>query len=184
MPIPDAGTTPYIGGDPLARCGCSRTRPAIASSASQVSHAAAAPDFRRSEDPRRGRQPRCRRESRAVTDSLGADVQVALDGKAAIEAARLNRPALVVLDLGMPEMDGYAVAAALRIEMFESSRSPDGDLAHAHASICGMIGRSQLLRKVPTPLGKQACALYARLVTDDLPVREGLNKSTDRVVAR
>src|SRR5262249_55509014 len=46
--------------------------------------------------------------------ALGADVQVAFDGKAAIEAVRVNPPALALLDLGMPEMDGYAVAAALR----------------------------------------------------------------------
>jgi CheY-like chemotaxis protein len=45
---------------------------------------------------------------------MGHDVQMAHDGHAALEAARLNRPQLVLLDLGMPGVDGYNVVERLR----------------------------------------------------------------------
>ncbi len=45
---------------------------------------------------------------------MGHDVQVAHDGHAALEAARLNRPQVVLLDLGMPGVDGYRVVERLR----------------------------------------------------------------------
>jgi CheY-like chemotaxis protein len=45
---------------------------------------------------------------------LGNDVQVAHHGKAAIETARAFRPEFVLLDIGLPGMDGYQVAASLR----------------------------------------------------------------------
>jgi signal transduction histidine kinase/ActR/RegA family two-component response regulator len=41
-------------------------------------------------------------------------VVVAHDGPGAIEAARALRPEVVLCDLGLPKMDGYAVARALR----------------------------------------------------------------------
>jgi signal transduction histidine kinase len=36
------------------------------------------------------------------------------DGEAAIEAARVHQPDLVLLDIGLPGMDGYSIARALR----------------------------------------------------------------------
>jgi PAS domain S-box-containing protein len=42
------------------------------------------------------------------------EVAVAYTGTAALEMARELQPAIVVCDLGLPGMDGYAVAAALR----------------------------------------------------------------------
>ena len=38
----------------------------------------------------------------------------ASDGKAALATARASRPDLIVLDLGLPELDGLDVARALR----------------------------------------------------------------------
>jgi CheY-like chemotaxis protein len=52
----------------------------------------------------------------ALLRHMGHDVQVARDGHAALEAARLNSPQLVLLDLGMPGVDGYSVVARLRRE--------------------------------------------------------------------
>jgi CheY-like chemotaxis protein/anti-sigma regulatory factor (Ser/Thr protein kinase) len=49
---------------------------------------------------------------------LGHDVKVAHDGLAAIEAARIHRPEIVLLDIGLPGMDGYQVAAKLREEEY------------------------------------------------------------------
>ncbi|HET7365068.1 MAG TPA: response regulator [Burkholderiales bacterium] len=45
---------------------------------------------------------------------LGHDVQVAHDGNAALEAVRINRPQLVLLDLSMPGVDGYRVVMRLK----------------------------------------------------------------------
>jgi signal transduction histidine kinase len=49
-----------------------------------------------------------------VLDKLGAHVRVVHDGAAAVEAFRTWSPAVVLLDIGMPDMDGYQVARALR----------------------------------------------------------------------
>jgi CheY-like chemotaxis protein len=46
----------------------------------------------------------------------GQDVSIAHDGSAAIQKAREHRPELVLLDIGMPEMDGYEVCRRLREE--------------------------------------------------------------------
>lgn len=44
----------------------------------------------------------------------GYAVEVAADGGEAIEIARRLRPSIVVMDLGMPGMDGWEAIAALR----------------------------------------------------------------------
>jgi PAS domain S-box-containing protein len=44
----------------------------------------------------------------------GHEVRVANDGVSALEIIKAYRPALVLLDLGMPKMDGYEVARRLR----------------------------------------------------------------------
>ena len=57
-------------------------------------------------------------ESLAILLRLyGHDVDTALGGAAALEAAAIRRPDVVLLDLSMPGMDGYQVAARLR-EMY------------------------------------------------------------------
>lgn len=50
---------------------------------------------------------------RALADA-GADVCVAPDGAAAVETAQRLSPDVILLDLGMPGMDGWAVIAALK----------------------------------------------------------------------
>lgn len=44
----------------------------------------------------------------------GHEVEIAHDGPAAVAAAIRFRPRVVLLDIGLPGMDGYAVAATLR----------------------------------------------------------------------
>jgi CheY-like chemotaxis protein len=46
----------------------------------------------------------------------GHEVCIAHDGEHALRAARETRPDVVLLDIGLPGMDGYAVAAQLRAE--------------------------------------------------------------------
>ncbi len=45
---------------------------------------------------------------------LGHEVRVAHTGPEGVEAARKHRPEVVLLDIGLPGMDGYQVAGALR----------------------------------------------------------------------
>ena len=46
----------------------------------------------------------------------GHDVRLAHDGPGAIEAAREYRPEVILLDIGLPGMDGFAVARQLKTE--------------------------------------------------------------------
>jgi signal transduction histidine kinase/ActR/RegA family two-component response regulator len=48
---------------------------------------------------------------------LGHDVQTANDGPAALEAARTRPPGIVLLDIGLPGMDGLEVARRMRQEL-------------------------------------------------------------------
>lgn len=50
----------------------------------------------------------------AVLTAHGDDVVTATDGRAALELAESARPDLVLLDVVMPELDGYAVCRRLR----------------------------------------------------------------------
>jgi CheY-like chemotaxis protein/two-component sensor histidine kinase len=50
----------------------------------------------------------------ALLQMLGADVRVAHDGKAALETFADFHPRAVLLDLGMPGMDGYEVARRIQ----------------------------------------------------------------------
>ena len=45
---------------------------------------------------------------------LGADVHVEYDGEAALRAVAAYRPTVVLLDIGMPGMDGHEVARQIR----------------------------------------------------------------------
>ncbi len=49
-------------------------------------------------------------------EMLGYSVQCAYNGGTGLEAAARFRPHAIVLDIGLPDMDGYAVAARIRAE--------------------------------------------------------------------
>jgi PAS domain S-box-containing protein len=49
-----------------------------------------------------------------LLESVGHDVSIAHDGATALRAARALRPDAVLLDIAMPQMDGYEVARRLR----------------------------------------------------------------------
>ena len=51
---------------------------------------------------------------RAYLEQAGYSVEMVHDGASAISAFRLGEPELVVLDLGLPEIDGLDVARAIR----------------------------------------------------------------------
>lgn len=52
---------------------------------------------------------------------FGLDVDVAYGGNEALAAARARAPDVIFLDLGMPLVDGYDVAKALRAEVMFNS---------------------------------------------------------------
>jgi PAS domain S-box-containing protein len=52
----------------------------------------------------------------ALLDMLGYEVSGAADGREALEQARSFRPHIILLDLGLPVMDGLEVARALRAD--------------------------------------------------------------------
>jgi CheY-like chemotaxis protein len=53
----------------------------------------------------------------ALLEMLGHEVAGAADGEQAIQQAAAFRPQVVLLDLGLPVMDGYEVARALRQDL-------------------------------------------------------------------
>ena len=72
-----------------------------------------------------------RRSARALLEADGFDVLgEAADGESAVEEARRLRPQVVLLDIQLPGMDGFAVAESLAAEpsgpavVFVSSRGP------------------------------------------------------------
>ena len=69
----------------------------------------------------------------------GFDTSTAYSGSLAVEKARTFRPDIILLDIGLPDMDGYEVASTIRREcnlgttMFiaVSARDPDARAPHA-----------------------------------------------------
>src|SRR4051794_34127961 len=59
-------------------------------------------------------EPKIVQIARDYLERAGYAVVPAYDGIAALESARAERPDLVVLDLGLPEVDGLDVTRALR----------------------------------------------------------------------
>lgn len=51
-----------------------------------------------------------------VIRKLGNEVQLAYDGQQAVEAAASYRPDAILMDLGMPKMNGYDAASTIRAE--------------------------------------------------------------------
>jgi two-component system alkaline phosphatase synthesis response regulator PhoP len=51
---------------------------------------------------------------KAYLEKDGYDVVIAMDGKSAIEQAQSYKPALIVLDLNLPEVDGVEVCRTIR----------------------------------------------------------------------
>jgi CheY-like chemotaxis protein/two-component sensor histidine kinase len=71
--------------------------------------------------PQRPRKVLVVDDDQAVADSLsmvltlaGHEVETAYDGVTALEAAQRQRPEIVLMDIGMPGMDGYSVAREFR----------------------------------------------------------------------
>ena len=51
---------------------------------------------------------------RFVLERAGYDVFLAVNGRDGVDAARLQKPDLILMDLGMPEMDGWTASQKLK----------------------------------------------------------------------
>jgi two-component system, cell cycle response regulator DivK len=51
---------------------------------------------------------------RFVLERAGYDVFLAVNGRDGVDAARLQKPDLILMDLGMPEMDGWTAAEKIK----------------------------------------------------------------------
>ena len=67
---------------------------------------------------------------------IGHDAQCAINGYAALEIARRFKPHFMLLDLGLPGMDGYEVCRQLK-------QAPDPDLNRARVIVLSAYGGDQ-----------------------------------------
>ena len=51
---------------------------------------------------------------RFILERAGYDVFLAVNGRDGVDAARFQKPDLILMDLGMPEMDGWLAAEKLK----------------------------------------------------------------------
>ena len=58
---------------------------------------------------------------RFILERAGYDVFLAVNGRDGVDAARLQKPDLILMDLGLPEMDGWN--ATERLKSDENTRS-------------------------------------------------------------
>ena len=99
----------------------------------------------------------------------GCEVATAASGRAALAAVRARRPELLLLDLMLPDIDGFGLCEILRREpataaipvvMLTAWATPD---AHAHGRGLGALdyitkpfSPRELIRRLPDWLGRAA----------------------------
>ena len=93
--------------------------------------------------------------------SAGMSVATADGGAAGVDAARLERPDVILLDVMMPGMDGYETFAALKADaglasipvVFLTAKNPDGkDTRTQTAGAAGFIAKPFLPLELPDQL--------------------------------
>lgn len=106
--------------------------------------------------------------TQALAEELGEAVAVARDGFEAIERARQLRPAVVVLDIGLPGIDGYEVARALRADRATTGAWLIAHTAQGTPRGAAEAGFDQFLWK-PVDVEHLAVAVEAGLDRADTP---------------
>jgi DNA-binding response OmpR family regulator len=102
---------------------------------------------------------------KATLTRAGYDVVTAGDGEAALEAIRAHRPAVVVLDVSMPKLDGLEVLSRMRDDpehanvpvVLLSALAQESDVSRGYAA-----GASQYVRKPFSP--RELIAIVEELV--------------------
>ncbi len=110
-------------------------------------------------------EPQMRRGMATALDMEGFTVTTAANGRLGVEAARKERPDLILCDVMMPELDGYGVLEALRANagtlgvpfIFLTAKGEKPDIRH------GMnLGADDYLTK-PVAIDDLISAIRARL---------------------
>lgn len=127
---------------------------------------------------------------RAFLDTQGFAVVTAADGLAAVEAARAARPAVILMDLKMPVLDGYAAIRRLKLDAALRDVPVvviSGHAAAAQESEALSAGATQVLTKPIDFAALHACLsrLFSVPASAPAPVDDGeLPAPPDAVLAR
>ncbi|MEM6492570.1 MAG: response regulator [Pseudomonadota bacterium] len=109
---------------------------------------------------------------------IGYVVDVARDGQAGVERARATRPDLILMDLGLPVLDGWAATAALKQDPATAAIPIIALTAHAM--------QAELNRAIeagcddhdtkPVALDRLKAKIEALLGLNDAPVRQDASR--------
>jgi DNA-binding response OmpR family regulator len=126
-------------------------------------------------------EPDIVRAVRVVLESGGLDVLAAADGRAGLRAFHATRPALVVLDIGLPVLDGWTVLDRIRDlsdapVLLLTSRSEEAEKvrglrAGADDYMTKPFGNAELLARVQALLRRSRPTAAVAEVYDDGLVR-------------
>jgi len=102
-------------------------------------------------------------------------VDVAINGRAALDAARRNAPDVVFMDLEMPVMDGFQALAALRAEEARGERKRAAIFAFSSYDDAEIRGRCEACGfdgYLPKPVAAERVDELLRTLRPDLPPAE------------
>jgi CheY-like chemotaxis protein len=89
-----------------------------------------------------------------LSDELGVEVDIAIDGQAALDAVRRAPPDLLLLDLALPRISGVTVARQLKEEA-DTRDIPivgvSGELRAGNEAAVHLLGLDELLQKPIAP---------------------------------
>src|ERR1035438_2518938 len=94
---------------------------------------------------------------RSLFGAHGYKTHVAYDGEAALEAAKAHLPDVILLDLGMPEMDGLHLARFFREDEKLKDKVLIAITGHAdemHRAQCDAVGFDYVFRSEERRVGK------------------------------
>ena len=111
--------------------------------------------------------------TRALLESVGLSVETAVTGREAVEKAAANAPALVLMDMQMPELDGIEATRALRALPATAHLPIVAMTANAFAedrALCLEAGMDGFLSKPVLP-GKLYGEILGRLLSGRTPAK-------------